>query len=145
VPQGSVLRPPIFLAYVNDIWRNSESNKQPFADYCIIYRKITDSSDIDKLQTDLNKSGGCAVDNGLKINPGKSRGLSFTKARAKKRMRYYFEDQLIPNANSFKYFGIIIRSNLNWADHVNYKLRKAYKALHFVLNILTCSMEQSPS
>jgi len=27
-------------------------------------------------------------------------------------------DQLIPEAISLKYLGIIIRSDLNWADHV---------------------------
>jgi hypothetical protein len=32
--------------------------------------------------------------------------------------------------------GIIIRSDLNWADHVNYTLRKAWKALHFIMRIL---------
>jgi hypothetical protein len=52
VPQGSVLGPLLFLAYVNDIWRNTESNIRLFADDCIIYRKINDSSDIDKLQKD---------------------------------------------------------------------------------------------
>ena len=51
--QGSVIGPLPFLAYVNDIWRNSESNIQLFADDCIIYRKIMYSSDIHKLQTDL--------------------------------------------------------------------------------------------
>ena len=38
-PQGSVLRPLLFLAYVSDIWRNTESNIRLFADDCIIYKK----------------------------------------------------------------------------------------------------------
>jgi len=71
VPQGSVLRPLIFLAYVNVIWRNIESNIRLFADDCVIYRKVTDSSDILKLQTDLKICGEWVVENEMKINPGK--------------------------------------------------------------------------
>jgi retron-type reverse transcriptase len=40
VPQGSVLGPLLFLAYVNDIWRNIGSTIRPFADDCIIYKKL---------------------------------------------------------------------------------------------------------
>ena len=40
VPQGSVLGPFLFLAYVNDIWRYSESTISLFADDCVIYKKI---------------------------------------------------------------------------------------------------------
>ena len=57
VPQGSVLSPLLFLAYVNDIWKNTESNIRLFAVDCIIYMKITDSGDIDKLQTARNRLG----------------------------------------------------------------------------------------
>ena len=67
VPRGSVLGLLLFLAYVNDIWRNTESNIRLFADVCIIYRKIIDISDIDKLQTDLNRLGEWAVENEMKI------------------------------------------------------------------------------
>jgi hypothetical protein len=42
---------------------------------------------------------------------------------------------LIPEASGFKYLGIIIRRDSNWADHVNYTLRKAWKALHFIMFI----------
>jgi len=42
----------------------------------------------------------------------------------------------MPEARCFKYLGIIINSNLQWTDHVNYTLRKAWKALHFIMHIL---------
>jgi hypothetical protein len=136
VPQGSVLGPLLFLAYVNDIWRNAESNIRLFADYCIIYRKINNSSGVDKLQKGVNKLGEWALENTIKINSDKSEAVCFTKARVKERIRYYIGDELIPVANRFKYLGIIISSNLNLADHVNYTLRKAWKALHFIMRIL---------
>ena len=67
MPQGSLLVPLIFLAYVNDIWRNLESSIRLFADDCIIYTKITDNSDIDNLQTDLNRSGEWALEIEFKV------------------------------------------------------------------------------
>ena len=62
-----------------------------------------DSSDTGKLQTVLNILGEWAVENELKINPGKSKAVSFTKARVKERIRYYFGDQLIAEVSTFKY------------------------------------------
>jgi len=67
----------------------------------------------------------------MKINPGKSKAVSFTKDKVKEKIGYHFGDQLILDASSFKYLGIIIHRNLSWAD-VNYSLRKSWKALHFM-------------
>ena len=51
-------------------------------------------------------------------------------------LNYKIGDQLIPEASSCKYLGIIFRSDLSWADHVNYTVKKARKALHFIVRIL---------
>ena len=37
VPQGSVLDPLLFLAYLNEIWSNIESTIRLFADDCEVY------------------------------------------------------------------------------------------------------------
>ena len=95
-----------------------------------------DSSDTDESQTDLNRLGEWAVEKEMKINPDESKAVSFTKARVKERIRYYFGEHLILEASGFKYLEIITRNDLNWTDHVKYALRKARKVLHFITSIL---------
>jgi hypothetical protein len=79
---------------------------------------------------------GMAGRNAMKINPGKSKAVSFTRARVKGPLKYSHGDQRVPEASSCKYLGIIIRSDLSWADQVNYTVLKAWKALHFVMWVL---------
>ena len=136
VQQGSVLGPLLFLAYVNDIWRNTESTIRLFADDCVIYKKIINNEYIEKLQKDLDRLGEWAAENAMKINPRKSKAVRFTRARVKDPLNYTLGDQLIPEASICKYLGIILRSDLSWADHVNYTVKKAWKALHFKMRIL---------
>jgi len=83
VPQGSVLGPLLFLAYVNNIWRNMESTIRFFADDCVIYRKIKNNADMENFQKDLDRLGEWAVENAMKINRSKSKAIRFTRARVK--------------------------------------------------------------
>jgi len=46
VPHGSELGPHLFLAYVNDIWRNIQSTIRLFAGDYIMYGKIMDGRDM---------------------------------------------------------------------------------------------------
>jgi hypothetical protein len=76
------------------------------------------------------------VENEMKINPGKSKAIRFMTAWVKYPLHYSLEDQKIPEVNSCKYLGIIVRNYLNWVAQVNYTARKAWKVLHFVMHVL---------
>jgi len=54
VPQGSVLGPTLFLAFINDLPLHVQSRSRLFADDCVIYREINSSSDSLTLQQDLH-------------------------------------------------------------------------------------------
>jgi hypothetical protein len=125
----------VFLAYVNYFWKNLESAIKLFTDQYVIYRKIVNDSDIDTLQIDLGRLGEWTVENAMKINPSKS-NVSFTKARVEYPLNYFLGDQRIPEVSSCKHFGIILRSDLSWADQVNYTVQTAWKAIHFIMRVL---------
>ena len=59
-----------------------------------------------------------------------------TKSRAKVPLNYSLIVKVIPQTSSCKYLGIIICSDLSWADEVNYTVKKAWKAMHFTMRIL---------
>jgi hypothetical protein len=69
----------------------------------------------------------------MKLNPGKSKAIRFTRARVKNPLGYPLGDSKIPEASSCKYLGIILRRDLNWVDQVNYIAQKAKKTLYFVM------------
>jgi hypothetical protein len=122
--------------YVNGIWRNNESSIRLFADNCIIYRNILNNNDMENLQRDLSRLGEWAFENEIIINPTKSRAICFMKTRVMEPLNYSLWDIAIPEVSSCKYLGIILCSNLSWADQVNSIVEKTWKALHFTMRIL---------
>jgi hypothetical protein len=112
VPQGSILGPLLFLAYINDIWRNIESAIRLFADDCVSYRKISNEEDREILQKDMARLGVWAVENEMKMNQSKSKAVRFTKTTVKDPINYSLMDTQIPEANSCKYSKTCLKRTL---------------------------------
>ena len=55
VPQGSVLGPILFLIYINDLEDDISSKVLKFADDTKVFRKVTNDTDKQRLQDDLDK------------------------------------------------------------------------------------------
>jgi hypothetical protein len=52
-------------------------------------------------------------------------------------LNYILRDQKIPEiAVAYMYLGIIIRSDLGWANQVNYMVQKSWRALRFVMRVV---------
>jgi hypothetical protein len=71
----------------NATWWNIDWNIRLFADDCIIYRKITNKNNR-KVAEGSGYLGGRAAENGMKINPGKSKAIRFTRSRVKNPLGY---------------------------------------------------------
>ena len=55
VPQGSVLGPILFLIYINDLEDDMSSKELKFADDTKVFRRVTNDTDKQSLQYDLDK------------------------------------------------------------------------------------------
>ena len=55
VSQGSVLGPILFLIYINDLENDISSKVLKFADDTKVFRKVTNDTDKQSLQDDLDK------------------------------------------------------------------------------------------
>ena len=79
VPQGSVLGPILFLAYINDLSEQVKSRVRPFADGTAMYLAISSSTEGQVLQTDLECLEQWEKMWDIQFNPSKCQVLHITR------------------------------------------------------------------
>ena len=81
IPQGSVIGPVVFLAYINDIATGVRSSMRLFADDSKVYRIIYEENNEEKLQCDLNTLQKWSENWQLHFYPDKCEVLRVTHVR----------------------------------------------------------------
>lgn len=139
VPQGTVLGPLLFLAYINDMPGYARSQTRLFADDCLMYRKVKTTSDCVQLQEDLDNLIRWEQLWQMQFNPDKCEVLTITKKRKQLNFNYTIHGHILQHVDSAKYLGLNISKNLSWNTHVDAVTKKANNTLAFLRrNIGSC-------
>ena len=140
VPQGTVLGPLLFLAYINDLPNNISSEVRLFADDCVMYRPIHDNSDVESLQQDLDKLNVWQNTWQMQFNVQKCYTLKITHSRQKPDHQYKLGQNILQETETHTYLGVHLTKDLKWDVHVNHAVAKAKRVLGVVCrNLHPCT------
>ena len=136
VPQGTVLGPLLFLITISDINKDISSSKLiSFADDTRIYSKITDVSDCDNLQFDLNMIYDWAITNNMFFNPQKFHYVSFNTDPTGNLCNVYVNPKMdiIPHSSNVQDLGITMSSDCTFNVHINSLSKRCKNFIGWIL------------
>lgn len=149
VPQGSVLGAILFVIYINDLPKHVlYSCINLFADDTLIYLH---GKNIDELTRRMNRELDRVSQwlrlNKLKLNVSKTKSMVFRNQKQKSVInRISVDGEEIEMVHQIKYLGVVIDSNLDFKDNVDYVCKKTAKkvgVLARLANILTVNARTS--
>ena len=110
VPQGTVLIPLLFLAFINDLPEKvTHSSTRLFANDCILYRKITTPEDATLLQQDLNRLQDWEKTWMMEFHPDNCQLLRVTNKLKIIQAEYTIHNQKLTQADQAKYLGVKLK------------------------------------
>lgn len=145
VPQGSVLGPLLFLAYINDIPKQPHTHLACFADDTASYTSNNDEDLIvGRLQLSLDLLSTYFRKWKLKLNESKTEAIMFSRKRKPPLKRLVLNTYQIPWNKTVKYLGIHLDNKLNWSAHIKYSQTKGLKAFGALSSIMNKRSNLSP-
>ena len=118
VPQGSVLGPILFLAYINDLLVHVTSQVRLFADDTVIYITLYKPADSVALQ-DLQHLERWESLWDMSFNPGKCHVIHVSTSRSPINTQYVLHGQVVETVSLARYLGVDISSDPSWKTHIN--------------------------
>jgi hypothetical protein len=133
VPQGTVLGPVLFLAFINDLPKAVPNARvRLFADDCVMYKSVSTEADCKSLQDDIHLLEQWEDKWCMSFNASKCNVITITRKRKKLHHPYILHNQPLEYTNSATYLGIELSSDLTWKKQIDKTCAKANKQLAFL-------------
>ena len=130
VPQGSVLGPILFLAYI--LSEQVKSRVRFFADETAMYLVISSITEGQVIQTDLTWLEQWKKMWDMQCNPSKCQVLHFTRKVKPLNTKYILHNVELQSASVAKYLGVTIADDLSWYPHIDNTTKKANQTICFL-------------
>ena len=139
VPQGSVLGPLLFLLYINDMTLTLPNGIviKLFADDCKVYVALTKPDSSNKLSLALTNIFDWLRSWQLKLSYEKCAVLHLGSRNP--RNDYYIGNTIVSRCGSYRDLGIIVDEKLNFREHCNSIIRKAYQRINIIFRSFVTS------
>ncbi len=131
VPQGSVLRPVLFIIYINDIDVRLNNLKAKFADDMKIGNSVISDRDRQSLQDDLNKISAWSARWEMPFNVKKCHHILQVGTRNLK-YDYEMSGEKLESVHCVKDLGVTIMSSLEFSQQCKEAAGKANRMLGFI-------------
>ena len=115
VPQGTVLRPLMFLVYINE---SISSSNRLFTDDCVVYNTIPTPCDAEQLQGDLNHICAWSEKWQMKLNADKCVLLRCTRSLTPIQYTYTLNGRALISKSQHSYLGIVFDGTMSWSTHI---------------------------
>ena len=142
-PQGTILRPMLFLIYTDDMPSTLSLTICMFADDTYIYRSIRNIDDDCKfLQEDLQKLMQWEKSWSMEFHPHKYKVLRITNERKVIKYRYLLHSVIRKEVSNTKCLGVTMNTRLSWKKHVLEVCSNANQTRQFLQrNFVACKPE----
>ena len=137
VPQGSVLGPTLFSAFINDLPKVlTDDSTLLFADDTTIFISGKDPQLLNhSLQSCLDLANNWMEDNGFILNVKKSKCMLIHSPRTKGTtpiLHIHLGGTKIDQVSTFKFLGIHINDTLTWNSHIDHLIGKVSRSVNLL-------------
>ena len=136
VPQGSILGPTLFSAFINDLPSSLFPDSTVlFADDTTIHIASDNHASIESsLQQSLDLAHLWLLANGLRINASKTKSMLLHSSRKSPHssLKLQVADSPVEQVRSFKFLRVVVNDTLTWNDHIDLVCKKVSRHLNLL-------------